>query len=232
MKATVYILLLILSLTIAVAFFINGKVVSTLAPTAKLPESPWVLETKKNSLGSEIFASCASCHMADGSGRSDGEIPRLAGQRESVLIHKLQKLRDGSTYLPVMVPFARSLSLEELTKVSGYIANLPSINTTKENESNISNLAPLNYEKYCSACHGEEGQGNDSLLAPKLCGQFSPYLIRRMKEIEQNTRGDADSAMRSILVTISLDDQAELAEWLETQQCTVLQASTGTNNDS
>ena len=32
-----------------------------------------------------VYAHCASCHLHDGSGRPDGSIPRLNGQRRAVL---------------------------------------------------------------------------------------------------------------------------------------------------
>ncbi len=178
---------------------------------ATVPESPWVLVENINIEGAMVYESCASCHLADGSGRSDGLVPRLAGQREKVLLHKLKKLRDGEVTLPVMVPFARALSEVESSQVANYIASLPSVN-----EGVSSNK---NYEVYCSACHGGAAQGNDVLLAPKLCGQHSAYLDRRMSEIKQNIRGDADMGMMSVLNAINPNTQNEIVQWLAVGQC-------------
>ena len=223
MKLVAYILLLVCCLTIAVGYFVNGQSVSTLPPFAALPDSPWVLDELKDEVGAEIYASCASCHLADGSGRSDGEVPRVAGQSEKVLLHKLQKLRDGSSYLPVMIPFARALTSEELEQVVRYMASLPSVDTISKPGSKWeirgSNAAQLKYQRSCSACHGVAGEGNDTLLSPKLCGQHARYLVRRMTEIQQNLRGDADLAMVSIVKTVSQDDQNDIAQWLARVQC-------------
>lgn len=243
MKPTIYALLILSCLSIVIAYFVNGKVVSTPAPVAVLPESPWVLEGAKDKVGAEIYASCASCHMADGSGRSDGEVPRVAGQSEKVLVHKLQKLQDGSLYLPVMIPFARALTSEDLLHVSRYMAGLSTaaiitddtIDDTNDDASDVAtkpvsagnNAAQLKYEKYCSGCHGSVGQGNDALLAPKLCGQHSRYLTRRMKEVKENLRGDADLAMASIVNAVEQDDQNEIALWLESVRCSAGKVSTG-----
>lgn len=229
MKAAIYIVLLISSLIISVGYFVNGKVVSTSAPVAVIPESPWVIEGESDTLGAELYASCASCHMADGSGRSDGDVPRVAGQSQKVLVHKLQKLRDGSSYLPVMLPFARALSADEVLDVSRYMADLSPIAAGIPAQTVLAADIPAatKYQKYCSACHGARGQGNEALLAPKLCGQHSAYLVRRMSEARQNLRGDADSGMAAILNIIAKEEQIEIAQWLEALQCTATRLSAG-----
>ena len=183
----------------------------TPAPVAKLPDSPWVLKGMQDVAGAELYAACASCHMADASGRSDGMVPRLAGQLEKVLIHKLQKLRDGTITLPVMVPFARALTPAEITQVAHYIATLPSPKGGVASDKN--------YETHCAGCHGEEGQGNDVLLAPKLCGQHEQYLSRRIFEITQNLRGDADMGMVATLNTMEQGMLDDIAQWLAVGQC-------------
>lgn len=229
MKVAIYTLLLISSLIISVVYFINGKVVNTSSPVAVIPESPWVIEGESDTLGAELYASCASCHMADGSGRSDGEVPRVAGQSEKVLVHKLRKLRDGSSYLPVMLPFARALSADEVLEVSRYMADLSTITAgiLAQTVRAADRPAATKYQEYCSACHGAKGQGNDILLAPKLCGQHSAYLVRRMSETKQNLRGDADSGMAAILNVIEKSDQIEISQWLEAVQCTATHLSAG-----
>jgi len=224
-KTTVYVLLVLICLTITAFYFLNGTAVITTEPVASLPESPWVLSGVEDASGAELFASCASCHMADGSGRSDGEVPRLAGQSEKILVHKLQKLRDGSSYLPVMVPFARALTLAGQNQVARYMAGLSNIGLTVEAGLNGHHEVPSAYQEYCAGCHGSVGEGNDALLAPKLCGQHSTYLVRRMTEIKQNIRGDADAAMISVLKTVSQNERQEIAQWLEAFQCTAGQDS-------
>jgi len=181
------------------------------APVAELPDSPWVLNEVADVVSAELYAACASCHMADASGRSDGLVPRLAGQLEKVLIHKLQKLRDGTVTLPVMVPFARALTPVEVTQVAHYIAALPSPKSGVASNKN--------YVTYCAGCHGSEGQGNDVLLAPKLCGQHEQYLSRRMIEITQNLRGDADMGMVATLDTMEQYMRDDIAQWLAAGQC-------------
>lgn len=230
MKLFIYILVLSGCLVVAAVYVVNGQSISAPPPFSTVPESPWMIENPRDEVGAQVYASCASCHLADGSGRRDGGVPSVAGQSETILRHKLQKLRDGSSYLPVMIPFARALTSEELEQVAHYMAELPRVASTTESQLkqgiNDSNATQLKYETNCSACHGLTGQGNDALLSPRLCGQHSRYLIRRMTEIGQNLRGDADLAMVSVLKTVVQDDQIAIAQWLETVQCAAEQATT------
>lgn len=183
-------------------------------PVAAVPADPWVVAAPSDPAAAELFASCASCHMADGSGRPDGTIPRLAGQREAALAHKLTKLRDGTTFLPVMTAFARSLTEEEVRTVARYVATLPvpvaGIRPTDGGE---------DYRAVCAACHGPAGEGNDALLAPRLCGQHAPYLVRRMDESAANTRGDADPAMAAIVANLPDATRQRIAAWLAAGDC-------------
>lgn len=44
----------------------------------------------------------------------------------------------------------------------------------------------------CAACHGEKGEGNQTLNAPKLAGQASWYLARQLHNFKSGLRGARD----------------------------------------
>jgi cytochrome c oxidase subunit II len=44
----------------------------------------------------------------------------------------------------------------------------------------------------CSACHGQSGEGNPLLHAPKLSGQASWYLVRQLQDFKLRVRGGSD----------------------------------------
>ena len=197
-------------------------------PVSNVPINPWVTQASVGLVAPdnrpvELFASCASCHMSDASGRSDGMVPRLAGQREKVLVHKLQNLRDGKVNLPVMLPFARALSNDEVIEVAHYISSLPVnyIEPASQQSTSKDTKYNANFEHKCASCHGELGQGDDALFAPKLCGQHAAYLIRRMQEIENNVRGDADVGMMAVLETVDNTARSEIAKWLSLGHCEI-----------
>lgn len=184
------------------------------APVANLPDDPWVAPANASDPRSALFASCASCHMADGGGRSDGTVPRLAGQRATIVASKLQKLQSGATFLPVMLPFARALTAAESQSVADYVAGLPVPRHAARTDEGAQDYAAL-----CATCHGARGEGSDTLLAPRLCGQHAAYLERRMDEIVANVRGDADPAMAAIVGPVPPATRATIAGWLAGAAC-------------
>lgn len=183
---------------------------------ASMVKDPWILAGAEGDPAATLFASCASCHMADGSGRPDGSIPRLAGQREEVLIHKLQAIRSGESWVPAMIPFARALTDDEVPQVARYLAALPVPVAMP-----ASRAGAALYRSECASCHGAAAEGNDGLYAPRLCGQHSAYLERRMMECLSDTRGDANPAMRDVLTPLSPEQRREIAVWLASGSCTV-----------
>jgi cytochrome c553 len=163
------------------------------------------------------YAHCASCHLHDGSGRPDGSIPRLAGQRRAVLENKLYRLRAGMARLPVMEPSARTLAAEEVAVIAAYLSALPVAaaapsSATEEEQARGESL----YAQHCASCHGANGEGHDGLFASRLCGQYAGYLDRRLDEISAQTRGDADAIMQDAIDEVPVDELRVIVAWLAT----------------
>ena len=160
------------------------------------------------------FAHCASCHLHDGSGRPDGSIPRLTGQRRSVLENKLYRLRAGILRMPVMDPFARTLAPSEIAQIAEYLSELPAAAApsvaTEEERAQGASL----YAEHCASCHGANGEGQDGLFASRLCGQYAGYLNRRLAEVAAGTRGDADAVMQDAIDAVPVDDLRAIVAWL------------------
>ena len=161
------------------------------------------------------YAHCASCHLHDGSGRPDGSIPRLSGQRRSVLENKLYRLRAGIMRMPVMDAFARTLAPNDIAEIAAYLSEMPEptitpSNATKEERAQGASL----YAEHCASCHGANGEGQDGLFASRLCGQYAGYLNRRLAEVTARTRGDADAIMQDAINAIPVDDLRVIVTWL------------------
>jgi cytochrome c553 len=179
-----------------------SEIAAVLAPTGS-PGAP------------PAYAHCASCHLHDGSGRPDGSIPRLNGQRRAVLEQKLHRLRAGMTRLPVMAPFARALGGSEISEVAGYLSRLPD---TPPAQSELTDeersIGAALFTEYCASCHGANGEGHDGLFASRLCGQYPGYLERRLREVETKVRGDSDAIMQGVLEGLPVDDLEPIVKWL------------------
>ena len=161
------------------------------------------------------YAHCASCHLHDGSGRPDGSIPRLSGQRRSVLENKLYRLRAGIMRMPVMDAFARTLAPNDIAEIAAYLSEMPEptitpSNATKEERAQGASL----YAEHCASCHGANGEGQDGLFASRLCGQYAGYLNRRLAEVTARTRGDADAIMQDAINAVPVDDLRVIVTWL------------------
>ncbi len=161
------------------------------------------------------YKHCVSCHLHDGSGRPDGSIPSLTGQRRAVLENKLYRLRAGMMRLPVMDPYARTLPPEEISDIAKYLSELPLLEVVPSEASEEERAQGANlYAQHCVSCHGANAEGNDGLFASRLCGQHAGYLERRLEEAVAGTRGTADAIMQGVVKTVPADDLRPIVAWL------------------
>ena len=161
------------------------------------------------------YAPCASCHLHDGSGRPDGSIPQLNAQRRAVLENKLHRLRLGTLHIPVMDPFARSMNAAEVSEVARYLSELPLTEASAAELTSAERAsAASTFAQHCAACHGPNGEGNDGVMASRLCGQYAGYLERRLDEFRSGARGAADAIMQGIVDTVPNEDLRLVVGWL------------------
>ena len=71
----------------------------------------------------------------------------------------------------------------------------------------------------CVACHGADGEGNDSLNAPAIMGQQPWYLFKQLHDYQEGQRGmePADQAgqlMRQTSLLLSADEIKQLSQFL------------------
>lgn len=154
--------------------------------------------------GKEIYALCASCHLPEGWGNTDGTYPQLAGQHQNVLIKQLLDIRSGQRNNPLMYPFVQERTVggyQSLVDVVAYISTLPmtpkhGTGPWKQNSSQFKEGKAL-YKKHCSSCHGKTAEGNNTLKIPKLQGQHYKYLIRQLDLARKGIR-TVDPAMQAV----------------------------------
>ncbi|MDH4561791.1 c-type cytochrome [Pseudomonas sp. BN411] len=83
----------------------------------------------------------------------------------------------------------------------------------------------------CAACHGDRGQGNPALGAPRLAGQQADYLLQQLQGFKDGRRGydDRDShgaQMRAVVASLDEADFAPLARHYADQDAGPNSAST------
>lgn len=80
------------------------------------------------------------------------------------------------------------------------------------------NREPYN-DRYCTTCHGTDGQGNEGVQAPRLAGMDASYLRRQLENFRagfrgthpQDIEGIAMQPMAAKLTDESIDD---IVEWV------------------
>ncbi len=161
--------------------------------------------------GREIYAICAACHLPEGWGNKDGTYPQLAGQHRNVLIRQLLNIRSGKRDNPLMYPFVQERTIggyQSLADVVAYIATLP---MTPDNDkgpwpkgSPEYTVGQQLYATQCAACHGPNGEGNNSRYYPRLQGQHYSYMVRQIGLIKRILR-QVDPAMEIIVQHLDED---------------------------
>jgi cytochrome c553 len=145
--------------------------------------------------GKTTFEVCARCHLPEAWGNVDGTYPQLAGQHVNVLIKQLLDIRDGSRHSSLMFPFVQQRTIggyQELSNVVAYISTLPmnpnpSRGPWKKGTGEYQQGERI-YRKYCSSCHGDNGEGNNELVYPRLQGQHFQYMRRQLESVKNGLR--------------------------------------------
>ncbi len=162
--------------------------------------------------GQRLYAICASCHLPEGWGSSDGAYPQIAGQHRQVLFLQLLHIRTGERDNPAMYPFVQERTLgkgyQPLVDLVSYISRLPmhprhQKGPWRDSRDEFKEGERL-YQANCAQCHGKLGEGNNDDAIPMLRGQHFPYLMRQVGLIRGGLR-KVNPVMTAILGT--LDEQ-------------------------
>ncbi|MGV6857983.1 MAG: c-type cytochrome [bacterium] len=165
--------------------------------------------------GKEVYELCGTCHMENGWGKTDGSFPVLAGQHVSVIIKQLSDIESRNRENPTMFPLANIQTIggvQAIADVAAYIASLPPTDQNGKGDGKRLAEGQALYERHCTACHGNHGEGNDKLLFPKIQGQHYRYLARQLKWIRDGFRKNGNPAMFAIIKDMSDADLEALAD--------------------
>lgn len=166
--------------------------------------------------GQRLYSVCARCHLPEAWGNEDGTYPQLAGQHVNVLMKQLLDIRDGKRHSSLMYPFVQERTIggyQELSNIVAYISTLPmnpdhAKGPWPKGHRNFSDGTKI-YHQHCSGCHGDSGQGDNSLVYPRLQGQHFQYMSQQLDRIKRGVR-KVDPVMQAIIDNLS-DEQLEMA---------------------
>ncbi|OOZ77844.1 hypothetical protein BOW50_07260 [Solemya velum gill symbiont] len=174
--------------------------------------------------GRNVYETCASCHLPEGWGSSDGAYPQIAGQHQQVLLKQLLDIRDGHRENSIMYPFVQERTIggyQSLVDVVTYITRMPMHPRHKQGPfsdfSDEYKQGEQLYQKHCASCHGAEGEGNDKTRTPKLYGQHYPYVLRQIDLIRKELRS-VDPVMKGVVDQLSPEELMMIVNyvsWIE-----------------
>jgi cytochrome c oxidase subunit 2 len=161
------------------------------------------------------FSQCVPCHGEQGQGRPELLAPPIAGMGAWYLESQLMKYRHGIRGAHFddinglrMKPMAMSLPTDEDVKlIAQYIAQLPT--PTRSGLTMTSGNAEKGKALFvtCTACHGQDGGGNQALGAPAIAGLDDWYVVMQLEKFKGGVRGAHPkdtwgATMRAISMTL------------------------------
>ncbi len=167
--------------------------------------------------GLVIFRICAKCHYEEGWGGRNGVFPQLAGQHAKVIIKQLLDVRDHSRETAGMDHFAMLRELGEpqvLADVAGYISSMPMTPAPGQGPGTDLAHGEKLYNRYCAACHGENGEGDNDRFYPRIQGQHYPYLLRQFKWIYRKERTNVQPGMLGAISNFTRRDTEAVIDYI------------------
>ena len=145
--------------------------------------------------GKVLYNICTACHGANAEGNPALNAPANAGQDPWYLTRQLKNYRVGirgahpdDTFGAQMRPMAMMLADEkDIADVVAYLTSMAMPEPAKTVEGDVE-AGKRAYEP-CVPCHGEFGEGAQSLDAPRLSNQHDWYLVRQLENFKAGVRG-------------------------------------------
>jgi cytochrome c553 len=188
-----------------------------------------VMAEDKYPVAAPEFVYCTTCHGAQLMGNSVIRAPRLSKMESWYVERQLQAFKDGwrgtheDDHVGMeMQPMAVPLSQDQI-KAAAIFATATN---SALPEHTISANASKGRDQYatCAACHGENGEGNQSLGGPALTGINDWYMLEQLRKYRDGSRGSHPqdsfgSQMQAAAQILGSDDAArDVVAYINTLQ--------------
>lgn len=138
---------------------------------------------------------CGSCHGPNGLGNKAFNAPSIAGLPYWYVRAQLHKFRDGARGAHPddidglrMRPMARTLLEEDVKTVAAYVARMqPKTDLHPVSDGDVEHGKALYLT--CTACHGADGEGNETLNAPPIVRLDPWYAEAQLDKFKNDIRG-------------------------------------------
>ncbi|MBI1220761.1 MAG: c-type cytochrome [Rhodobacteraceae bacterium] len=174
---------------------------------------------------------CSACHGVDGNS-TDGQYPKLAGQKAGYLRLQLEAFRSGARPSAVMKPFAQSLTDAQIAELARYY----SANREAPEKEPVAPDARRGAAIFrtgggtgaaCATCHATGGFGGGMMgggmmgggmmrtnpaVTPFLFAQHATYLAQQLDAFASGAR--PSTVMGPFATQLSPDDRKAVADYL------------------
>lgn len=133
--------------------------------------------------------------------------------------------RDCTAPAAQMHALAQALSPDERRAIAAYYARLPAaplVSASKTGLGRSLNLEGAGKIAACATCHGEVGEGNAQLGAPRIGGQHVRYIASQLRAYASGARTDNGSGMAAIAAAMTDEQITAIAAFLDTDQAGVV----------
>jgi len=174
--------------------------------------------------GGAAYKICQRCHKLGGTGSMNGAYPRLAGQHVSVLIEQITDIRSGKRHNPKMLSFVdeEAMTTQEIADVAAFLSVLPIPPFLSSGPGTALARGKELYVRDCVICHGNKGEGDADKFFPQVGGQHFKYVLREIRSIRDEKRGNANPDMVKVIKPYSNEDLEAVADYIS--RILVLQA--------
>lgn len=162
---------------------------------------------------------CGQCHGPTGAGNPGVGAPAIAGLPDWYVVEQVNKFRTslrGAHFDDIeglrMRPMAMTLHSDtEILAVAMFVATMPPVPSPSTLTGGDAEKGKTLYVT-CSACHGPDAVGNQTLGAPPLVLQNDWYLARQIGKFKSGVRGanpaDVRGGQMRPMAAMLTDDQA------------------------
>lgn len=162
--------------------------------------------------GAELYRGCIACHGVDGAGDLVQGAPGIGGLPEWYVALQLERFQTGlrgkhpdDVQGLRMRPMALQLRTErERQAVAAHIASLP---RARKAATIAGADVAAGQQAYvmCIACHGANGEGNQTVNAPALAGLEDWYVALQIRKFKSGIRGSvAGDTVGPVMTAMSM----------------------------
>jgi cytochrome c553 len=171
-----------------------------------------------NGDASRGVTACLTCHGPKGQSATPAW-PKLAGQHAAYTAKQLKNYKDGTRANPIMMGMAATLTEQDMSNISAYLARQPVSQGVAQNKDTIE-LGQSIYRggiadkgvPACAACHSPNGAGIPAQY-PRMGGQWADYNVAQLLAFREGTRKNS-TQMTTIATKLSDREMKAVADYM------------------